>query len=193
MKKQNGVISTGAIVAIVLVVSLVSMLAILIGIYSSYYNLGNRSEQNLIAARDQAKNILATYGQKVQEVAQVPSMYTDDLKKLTDSAIQSRYGAEGSKAMFQFLKEQNPTLDPTLYRQIQQVIEAGRNDFQSAQERQIDVRRQYQTELGNFFSGIMLHMAGYPKIDLKEFDIVSTDRADNAFKNHKEDGPIKLR
>ena len=193
MKKQNGSMSTGAIVAIVLVVLVLGVIGSGIGVYASYSNLGNSSEQTLIATRDQAKNVLATYGQKVQEVAQVPAMYTEDLKKLTDSAISARYGAEGSKAMMQWLKEQNPTLDSGMYKQIQQVIESGRNDFQTAQERQIDVRRQYQTALGTFFGGTMLRIAGYPKVDLKDFDIVSTDRADNAFKNHKEDGPIKLR
>jgi hypothetical protein len=35
-------------------------------------------------------------------------------------------------------------------------------------------------------------MAGYPKINLKDFDIVSTDRADTAFKTKKE-APIQLR
>lgn len=161
--------------------------------YVSAYNYGNSIENQLIAAKENNRNKLAQYGQKVQEVAQVPDMYKKDMVEITQAAIQGRYGADGSKAVFQFLKEQNPTLDPALYRQIQQVIEAGRNDFQAGQTSMIDIRRQYQTALGSFWQGMWMKFAGYPKVNLADFDIVSTGRADDAFKNKKEDGPIKLR
>ena len=161
--------------------------------YVSAYNYGNSIENQLKAAKENNRNKLAQYGQKVQEVAQVPDMYKKDMVEITQAAIQGRYGADGSKAVFQFLKEQNPTLDPAMYRQIQQVIEAGRNDFQAGQTSMIDIRRQYETALGSFWQGMWMKFAGYPKVNLADFDIVSTGRADDAFKNKKEDGPIKLR
>ena len=161
--------------------------------YVNAANYGNAIEQQLISQKENNRNKLAQYGQKVMEVAQVPDMYKKDMVELTTAAIQGRYGADGSKATFQFIKEQNPTLDPGMYKQIQQVIEAGRNDFQAGQTAMIDVRRQYQTALGTVWFGMWMRFAGYPKVNLADFDIVSTDRADNAFKNKKEDGPIKLR
>ena len=193
MNKQRGGLSGAVIALIVIAVSIALIGAIGFSSYVSAFNYGNSMEQSLKAVQTENKNKLAQYGQKVLEVAQVPDMYKKDMVELTTAAIQGRYGEDGSKATFQFLKEQNPTLDPSMYKQIQQVIEAGRNDFQAGQTRQIDLRRSYETALGSFWQGMWMRFAGYPKLKLSDFDIVSTDRADTAFKNKKEDGPIKLR
>ena len=175
------------------------ILSVLLGgglLFASYvaaFNFGNATEQQLKAVKENNKNILAQYGQKVKETAQVPAMYTEDLTKVVTAAIQGRYGEDGSKATWQWIKEQNPNLDPSLYKQIQQVIEAGRNDFQNGQTKLIAVKQTYQTALGSFWQGTLLRFAGYPKINLDEYQIVSTSRADDAFEKGKEDAPINLR
>lgn len=161
--------------------------------YVTAFNFGNRMEVQLKQKKEDNKNVLAQYGQKVLEIAQVPDMYKKDAIELTQASIQGRYGKDGSRAMFQMLKEQNPSLDSSMYKKIQQVIESGRNDFQNSQTQLLDIRRTYETALGNFWQGMWLRIAGYPKVNLSDFDIVSTDRADTAFKNKKEDGPIQLR
>ena len=165
---------------------------VLVSSYVTWANYGNRTEALIKATYSNNENILAEYGQKVAEVAQVPTMYRDDVMKVASAAIQGRYGADGSKAMFQMLREQNPTLDSSMYRQIQQVIESGRNDFQSAQTRLIDVERQYEVERGNVWSGLWIRMAGYPKLDLTKFQPITTDRAKDAFTTGVEK-PIQLR
>ena len=170
-------------------------LVVLVAI-SSYFSAasyGNDLESQLRAQQTNNKNILGQYGQKVLEVAQVPDMYKKDLVELTQAAIGGRYGENGSQATFQMIKEQNPNLDPGMYKQIQQVIESGRNDFTNGQTHLIDVRRQYEKALGSPWQGFWLRIAGYPRVKLEDFDIVSTDRADTAFKNKKEDGHIILR
>ena len=192
MNKQRGSVS------IWLVLGLLAVLVLGIGgvIFASYvsaYNYGNNMENQLKAVQTDNRNILAQYGQKVMEVAQVPNMYADDVQRVTREAIEGRYGENGSQAMFQWLQEQNPQLDASLYAQIQQVIEAGRNNFENGQRRQIDIRRQYETALGTFWQGMWLKFAGYPKINLDDFNIVSTGRADEAFRTKQEDGPIQLR
>lgn len=183
MKKQYG---GAGLIALGVIVAFIALIGIAVSIYASYANLGNRSEQNLIAAQTDAKNVLAQYGQKALESVQVPDMYADKLKEIVIGSLEARYGEGGSAAVTQVLTEANINLDATMFNQLMRIIEAGRNDFQAAQQRQIDIRRQYQTELGNFFSGFMLKLAGYPKVDLKDFDIVSTARADDAYKTKQE-------
>lgn len=193
MKRQFGAISN-TLITVFVVLGFIGLLGGLgISSYISAYNYGNSMENQLKAIQTDNKNKLAQYGQKVLEVAQVPEMYKSDLVTVTTAAIQGRYGANGSTATFQFIKEQNPNLDPGLYKQIQQVIEAGRNDFQAGQTRLIDIRRQYETALGTFWTGMWMRIAGYPKVKLSDFDIVSTNRADKVFEDKKETGPIKLR
>lgn len=190
MNKMKG----GAVLAVLIVVGILVALAGIAGIsYISAYNYGNQMENQLKAAQTDNRNILAQYGQKVMEVAQVPTMYADDVQRVTREAIEGRYGENGSQAAFQWLQEQNPQLDASLYKQIQQVIEAGRTNFENGQRRQIDIRRQYETELGSFWSGMWLRIAGYPKVNLADYDIVSTSRADTAFETKQEDAPIQLR
>jgi uncharacterized protein (UPF0333 family) len=192
MKKtlQRG---SAAIVALGLIGVIVVAAIFAVMTYISYANYGNRTEQSLIAIRDNNKNIYATYTQKVMEAAQVPEMARDDMIKVVTAAVQGRYGNEGSRATFQVLREQNPNIDPKLYSKIQQLIEGGRNDFQNGQTKQLDAVRSYKTALGNVVGGFWLRLAGYPKIDLKQFEIITTDRTENVYQRGKEEGPLQIR
>lgn len=177
--KQSSII--GLIIAAAIGISV-------IGSYISYANYGNRTERALVAKVDDNQNIYANGTQKIMEIAQVPTMYKNDLKEIVTAAIQGRYGAQGSQATFQFLKEQNPSLDPSMYKKIQQVIEGFRNEFQQGQKEMLDMRRSYETSLGNVWGGTWLSMAGYPKVDMKQFQIVTTDKAASTFSTHRDSG-----
>lgn len=187
MTKQTGYakyVALGAVAVIALAC---------VGSYVSAANYGNAIEQRLKTKMEDNENIYASYGQKVAELAQVPKMYADDLKSVTTAAIQGRYGENGSQATFQWLKEQNPQLDPSLYKKIANTIEAGRDEFKNAQTQMLDIKRSYTTSLGTVWTGFWLNMAGYPKLNLDDYKIVTTDRASDAFKTKREAGPLQLR
>jgi uncharacterized protein (UPF0333 family) len=160
----------------------------LIGSYVSYANYGNRTERQLVAKNDDNQNIYANGSQKIFEIAQVPAMYKNDVKEVFTAAINGRYGEKGSQAMFQMLKEQNPQLDPSMYIKIQQVMEQFRNEFQQGQKEMLDMRRSYETALGNVWGGTWLSIAGYPKVNMKDFAIVTTDKAAETFKTKRDTG-----
>lgn len=185
---QRGVIGAGLIALIVAI--MIGMISI--PSYISAANYGNRTEQALLVKVENNENIYANGTQKVIEIAQVPAMYAADLGKLTRDAISGRYGADGSKAVFQMLREQNPQLDSKMYTKIQQVIEAFRDEFKNNQTEMLDMKRTYSTTLGNVWQGFWLKLAGYPKTDLSKFAIVSTDKAAETFKTHRDTG-IQLR
>lgn len=176
-------------------ISFIVVVGLLIGglftTYVQYHNLGVQYETKLDATWKENKVVLNTYTTKVQEVAQVPGMYKKDLLQVVEATFQGRYGKDGSKAVFQFIQEKNMSLDPQMYRQIQQVIESGRNDFQTSQKTLIDVRRSYETQLGMFWSGLWLKVAGYPKIDLDKYKIVVLDDVESKFESGK-DAVIKF-
>ncbi len=185
MRKQNGNVLIGVIIAIAIVLCLA--VPAIFG-YVSAYNLGNRTENQLNAMLENNENIYANGTQKVIEIAQVPSMYAEQVSKVTREAIQGRYGQDGSKAVFQFLQEQNPQLDPAMFAKIQVVIEEFRNKFELAQRDMIDVKRSYKTQLGSLWTGFWLGVAGYPKVDMNKFEIVTTERARQTFDTKRDQG-----
>lgn len=184
-RNQNGSVVLG-IVAVVLV--LLALIIPSVFGYISAYNLGNRTENQLSAILENNENIYANGTQKVIEIAQVPQMYAEQVSKVTREAIQGRYGQEGSKAVFQMLQEQNPQLDSAMFSKIQVVIEEFRNKFERAQTDMIDVKRSYNTQLGSLWTGFWLKIAGYPKLDLKKFDIVTTNKARETFETKRDSG-----
>jgi hypothetical protein len=149
-------------------------------------------EQGLEAQYKQNQNNYDNFTKKIVEVAQVPEMYRDDLEKVTKSAIAGRYGDGGSKAVFQFIKEQNPQIAPDIYVKIQQVIDAGRTSFESEQKMLLDKKRMYLTDLKSFPTNMVASILGFPKIDLNKIDIVTSDKTEKAFTDKKADS-IKLR
>lgn len=186
MNKTAWIILGGVFGSTVLVVLLTT------GMVISANNYGVTAEQGVIATYDNNKNILSNYGKKVVEATQVPAMYADDLTKLVKAQIEGRYGPNGSQANMQWLKEAAIPLGPSLYKQIQQIIEAGRNDFKVGQTELLDKKRAYKTELGKFPRSMFMSLLGFPKIDLTKYDIVTDARVETSFDTKREEA-IQLR
>ena len=187
--------TTTRVILGVLVIGFAFLAMLAIWVVASYISANNyaASTESAIEARwKDNQNVFSNYGQKVMEAAQVPAMYKDDLAQVMKTAITARYGDGVSKATMQWLKEANIPFDSKLYTNLQQIIEAGRNDFQNAQTSRLDVCRQYTAEQGKIPRGWFMRMAGYPKIDSKKCEIVSDDRTDKAFTTMKQD-TLKLR
>ena len=149
-------------------------------------------EAGIKAQYDQNRNNYDNMWKKFKEATQTTTMYTEDLKKVYDSAIQGRYGKNGSKAMFQWLKENNPNFDSSMYKNLQVMIEGGRNSFEENQKMLVDKKRQYEVVVQSFPTIVVARTLGFPKIDLNKFDIVTSDTTEETFKTKKAD-EIKLR
>lgn len=156
--------------------------------YISFTNDANRFEIGIKAQYNDNRNVYDNGWKKVVEVAKVPEKYTAKLKELYDGTMKGRYGANGSQAMMQWIQEQNPTIDPTLYRQLQQTIEGFRDRFQQSQTELIAKKQQYETFLYATIDGRFYNLiGGYPHIDMSKFDIITSEKTERDFETKKSD------
>lgn len=146
-----------------------------------------RAENGIKAQYAQNQNDYDNMWKKFREMAQVPEMYVEDLKKVYDGAIKARYGENGSQAAIQFITEHNPNFDASMYTKLQSAIEAGRNGFEADQKQLIDKKRQYQDLLGGTKALFVGFWFGFPRIDLDQYDIVTSDETQDVFKDKKSD------
>lgn len=170
----------GTVVALGLILA-TSVIGLIIGVNNECIRYENGIKQKYA----DNQNVYDNYTKKVIEAAQVTTKYAKDVEKVVTAAISGRYGKEGSKAMWQWLQENNPSLDSSVYKQIQQIIEAGRNDFTSNQTTLLDKKREYDTYRQVFPNVIVAKAFGYPKIDLAKYDIVTSDDTQKVFETKK--------
>jgi len=156
--------------------------------YIGFSNDANRYEVQIKAKYTDNQNVYDNGWKKVKEMAQVPDMQVAGLKELYDSTMKGRYGAGGSQAMLQFIKEQNPNLDQGTYIKIQVAVEDFHNDFQSNQTQLISIKQSYEAYLTATTSGRFYNMIGhYPRIDMSKYDIVTSDKTQKDFDTKKAD------
>lgn len=184
VKNQRGAIS-GALIALIVVAAIALLL---VPMYISAMNYGARTEITLDTKLQDNENIYSQGTQAIMEIAQVPQMMKNDLLELVKAEIQGKYGKDGSQATVQFLRDRNIPIDASMYRAIQQQILAFRAKFETAQRELLDQRNAYQLALNTFPRSVMLSMAGYPKVDLKKYDIVTTNKARQTFETKRDDG-----
>lgn len=182
-----GCLGIGLVMAGVALLALVAFAIAYIGASNS----ANQMEQGIKAAHADSRNVLGQHAPKIKEALGVTKIQAGALEDIITGANTSRYGTDGSKAMTQFIVEQNPNLDQSNYARVITMIEAGRNDFQRAQTAKIDRLRAYDTARGSIPSGFFMRMAGYPTPEFvaAHYDrIVVSGHADGAFQTGIDDG-----
>lgn len=156
--------------------------------YVGAHNKGVSFENRLEAAWENNENILGQYSLKIQEMAQVPGMYANDLKEVVREAMSGRYGEDGSQAVFQWIQEKNPNVDSSMYVEIQREMKVGRNKFEAAQTQLVDVKRAYKDQLDFLWSGFWLRISGFPKVDLDKYKIITSKHAQETFESGVDKG-----
>jgi hypothetical protein len=175
----------GLIIALVLIVG--STFLYVIGVKNTFV----LHEEGISAQYEQNQNNLASYTNKVLDIIQVPKMAKEHIKEVATAYMQGRYGKEGSKAVIQLMVEQNSNVDPVLYRQIQQVMEAGRDSFEMNQKTLIDKCRVYKTYYQTIPESLIATFFGYPKYDASKCKPVITDDTAKSFET-KRTAPIQI-
>ena len=156
------------------------------------YNIFVEQETGISAQFEQNKNNYDKMWKKFREAASTTTLMADDLERVYKSSISARYGEDGSQAAMQWLKEQNPNIDTSLYKNLQNMIDAGRENFSADQKMLIDKKRVYETMLKQFPTNLLASTLEFPKIDMEKMSIVTSGKTKKAFET-LEDDEIKLK
>lgn len=175
-------------VVVGVLVALFVMGASVVGYGISTYNGAITTENSIVAQYEQNQNNLSQYSNKIAEMVQVPDMYKNDYKEVVTAALEGRYGAEGSKAAFQWLKEHDINFDSSLYGKVQDAMTIGRDKFENEQKKLIDRQRAYQDMCQTVPKGLILGMFGFPTDKMDEIKIVKSSYSNEAFGSGVENG-----
>lgn len=174
--------------------------ALTVGLVMGWFGFSNDAngfEVDIPAQYKLMQNIYDNGYKEVLEKAQVEQNYYDQFKDLWHGMLLGRYGANGSQAAFQFIKEANPNMSPELAKQVMESIETFHANFSAAQTTMIAKKQAYgrflftstDSRFYNALSGVFgakyPHIkCGVPDGSADDYQIVTSDKTQQDFKNH---------
>lgn len=132
----------------IILASALLVFAIIIGtLMAGYFSYNNREislRQQAEAQRGKIEGVHDKMWKIIQQKAQVTDEYKGTFEKIYPQLIAGRYQNDKG-TMMKWIKESNPNFDVSLYRDLMQSIEIQRSEFQTAQERMLDIIREHET------------------------------------------------
>lgn len=191
MMKQRG---SAAIWALAVIGMMIILGASIVMYAFSVRNGFVRLENQIVATYEDAKSMNSQYTLKIREMAQIPKMATNQLSELVEKTLSSRYGEDGSEALFQFIQEQNPSIAPELYTNIQKAITGGRSDFEAKMKMLNDKKQIAYTQLETQPSGFILEFMGMPRKNIgyngtkDDYPVIMSEDAQETFRTGVDKG-----
>lgn len=150
------------------------------GMYKSSYDTANNYEANINRLNKASESQLSTYTLKVQEQAQIPAMYSEDLQKTIKAYFEGR-GKQDENFIRSFVTQNVPNLSPKMYENLMVTIDAGRDAFNNVQKQKIDTCSDYDEFRGKFWSSFTLP-GKFPSKNIEKLcQVVSDARTQKAF------------
>jgi len=145
----------------------------LVGSYISY----NNQEVSIRTESDaQIKKIEGVHDKMwkiISQKAQISNDYKESFDTIYTHIMSARYQSGGSDgSLMKWIKEANPEFDTSLYKDLSNSIEVYRNEFATAQNREIDLIREHELLLKKFPSKFFIS-------DTRpiEYNVVSSTRS----------------
>ena len=149
----------------------------------TYNNLVGQ-EEGIKATYNDMQNVHVSIFNQMKSQGLAAEKYGNMVIQALQVGMEGRYGQNGSQAAFQWIQEQNPTIDSKIMDKLQVAIEAGYNKFEAVQRTKIDKLRIYNQNLRTFPSNLAATLMGFPKIDLQKYGAtISTAETKKTFES----------
>lgn len=149
----------------------------------SYYNNASSLKEQYDAKLSGNRSEFDAMTKKISKVAQVSKFQLEKLEQIYVKYADARTG-EASGELMKWTQEAIPNVDNSTLNNVQNIIVAGHDGFNSKQRELLDVSREYNTLLVKFPSNIVLKTLGFSKIVPT---IVTSTRTEDTFKSGKDD------
>lgn len=168
------------------VVTLLVIGLLMVGAF--FLNLTNQDNKYRIAMRADSAAATIAYDnmwKEVTEKAQVSAEYKDAFNEALIQSMEARYGSEDRQSpLFKFINEQNPTMDPSLFKEVMHTITVQRAIFMEAQKRLISDKQQHDLfflmQPNNFF----LTLVGRQEMKIT---LITSSKTKKAYKSGEDD------
>lgn len=131
--------------------------------YATANAAGARMESAILALITKREAVASYYIDRAKEKVNIAPAIQSDWEKVAREVIKGRFGDTGTQTALLFLKEQGYPVPPDAFHDLQQVLEAGRQEFAQT-EAELGLQKQaYRTALSQPGQGRWLRWAGYPK------------------------------
>jgi len=117
----------------------------------------------------------------IKQVASVPEAAKEAFKEIYMPLMEGRYGEQGSGALFQWIQENHPEFDWSLYGKVQTTIEAKRQAFFEQQKLWRAIHKQHQDLLTKWPSS---HFVG--DRDTLEITIITSDVTEEVYETGRD-------
>jgi hypothetical protein len=162
-------------------------------IFGMYVNITNKEITLRNRTEAQQETCKANYDKMfkvISQTAQVPTEFMSQAKDAFQSIytplMEGRYSNDRGGALMSWVSEHNPTFDlgaaADMYKQLQIVIEANRQEYFIEQKKLIDMQREHRTYIAQFPQRIFLGA-----MEAVEITIITSEKTEQIYESGRED------
>lgn len=170
-------------VLISLVLFVVIFGCIIIGKGISVYNNSIYYQTAIEAKQKDNESVFDNMWKKISQTVQVSDKYKQGLKEVLESYVSGR-STDSDNLLVNWTHEAVPNFDASIYKEINNTIIAGRDDFIKQQRILLDLSKEYKKYIRTFPNNIYCSLLGIKELDIK---IVTSNKTEKIFDTQKED------
>lgn len=127
--------------------------------------------ENFINARHKdLQNVHGMVYQKMEAASQPAKQYRELLITSIEKTMTGKYGEDGIKAALLMIKEDQPKIEASVFKELTDIITSSYQALQVAQTDKIDAIRVYKDQYQMIPGNIVAYLFGFPRINITEME-----------------------
>lgn len=156
---------------------------VLVGKGISVYNNVIYYQTAIEAKQKDNESVFDNMWKKISQTVQVSDKYKQGLKEILESYVSGR-SIDDNNLLVNWIHEAVPNFDASVYKEINNTIIAGRDDFVKQQRILLDLSKEYKKYIKIFPNNVYCTLFGIKEINVK---IITSNKTEQIFDTQKEE------